>query len=224
MMVHNQLSGYVHEVPDQLMGPALGEVVYDGLGNPVGWNPFDTISQAVQGAGNLVGNVVRGAGNAVGNIAQGAGNIIGSAVQAPFNLIGSGINAAGQAVNAAGQAIGGLLPGLPGLPGLPMPPGLPIPPGMPFPPSGFPYPAQGGSMYPPRWPPYGGPFHHPLGWIRPSSNLPYTGLGPQRMYMRCAVWPGPKGLVPGPGMMPPGMQPGMPGAGGGHRHHRRRRR
>ena len=77
-------------------------------------------------------------------------------------------------------------------------------------------------MYPP-YPPFG--MHYrpwPTGWQR--ANLPYTGLGPNRMYMRCAVWPGPKGLVPGPGMLPPGTQPGMPGAGGGRRHHRRHRR
>jgi hypothetical protein len=34
----------------------------------------------------------------------------------------------------------------------------------------------------------------PRGWRRPP--LPYTGLGPRRLYMRCAVWPGPKGMVP----------------------------
>jgi hypothetical protein len=37
-------------------------------------------------------------------------------------------------------------------------------------------------------------FPWPLGWRRPE--LPYTGLGPRRMYMRCAMWPGPAGLVP----------------------------
>lgn len=37
-------------------------------------------------------------------------------------------------------------------------------------------------------------FPWPLGWRRPE--LPYTGLGPQRMYLRCAMWPGPAGLVP----------------------------
>src|SRR3979490_1433633 len=26
----------------------------------------------------------------------------------------------------------------------------------------------------------------PAGWMRPP--LPYTGLGPRRLYMRCAVW------------------------------------
>ena len=75
----------------------------------------------------------------------------------------------------------------------------------------------------------------PQGWIR--SSLPYTGFGSQRMYMRCAVWPGPAGLTPGQGMLPqpgmpgypgvpgmPGMPPGMPGMMGGGRRRRRRRR
>jgi hypothetical protein len=72
----------------------------------------------------------------------------------------------------------------------------------------------------------------PAGWQR--APLPYTGLGPRRLYMRCAVWPGPQGLVPGyAANMPPGALPGMPGfpgapgmpvPGGGGRRHRRRRR
>jgi len=71
----------------------------------------------------------------------------------------------------------------------------------------------------------------PAGWVRPP--LPYTGLVPRRLYMRCAVWPGPKGLVPQqaltmqpqppllPGALPP---PGGPTFVPGHRarrHHRR---
>ncbi len=209
MMVQDQYSGYVHEVPDQLAGYGLGEVVYDGFGNAVGWNPFSAISDAVTGAGNLV----RGA---VGNLAQGAGNIVGQAAQAPFNMMGQGINAIGQGVNAAGQVIGNLLPGMPGF--------------APSFPGGAPLPASpGGTMYPqfPYRPPmFGGPRPWPLGWQRPP--LPYTGLGPQRMYMRCAVWPGPQGLVPGHAAnMPPGVFPGMPGmpmpGGGGRRRHHRRR-
>ncbi|HTP98180.1 MAG TPA: hypothetical protein VMN56_02560 [Casimicrobiaceae bacterium] len=216
MMVHDQYSGYVHEVPDHLMGTGLGEVVYDGFGNAVGWNPFSAISDAVTGAGNLV----RGA---VGSLAQGAGNIIGQAAQAPFNLVGQGVNAIGQGVNAAGQVIGSLVPGITGLPGMP---GF-VPP---LPPSPF-TPPGGSSMYPPY--PYRPPFlgarpPWPTGWQH--AHLPYTGLGPNRMYMRCAVWPGPKGLVPGyAANMPPGAIPGMPGfpglpgpGGGRHRRHHRR--
>jgi hypothetical protein len=182
MMVHDQLSGYVHEVPDAQMGPALGEVVYDGLGNPVGWNPFSAIRNVVRGAGNLVRNVVGGAANAAA---------------LPFNMLGTGIN-------TAGRLIGGLLPGRPGY----TPPGMPAP-----------YPTPGGTMYPYQ-PPYGMP-RPPAGWSRPS--LPYTGLGPRRMYMRCAVWPGPQGLVPNHAAnMPPGFPGAMAGRFGGRRRRRRR--
>jgi hypothetical protein len=179
MMVHDQLSGYVHEVPDTLMGPALGEVVYDGLGNPVGWNPFSAITDVVRGAGNVIKNVVGGAANAL-----------------PLNMI-----------PGVGTAIRHLLPG--GIPGLTPPPA-----GMPAP-----YPAPG-AMYPYQ-PPYGtGPV--PAGWQR--SNLPYTGLGPRRMYMRCAVWPGPQGLVPTHAAnMPPGFPGATPGAYGVRRRRRHRR-
>src|SRR5262249_8903269 len=55
-----------------------------------------------------------------------------------------------------------------------------------------------------------------LGWLRPS--LPSTGLGPTRLYMRCAVWPGPQGLVPA-------VAAQTPAAGGmGRRRWRPRRR
>ena len=82
---------------------------------------------------------------------------------------------------------------------------------------------------------------YPVGWVSPV--LPYTGMQPRRLYMRCSVWPHRAGLVPqfanqmqpgmpgmpgGPGMpgMPgmPGGPPGMPGAGGGRRRRRGRRR
>ena len=39
MIVQDQYSGYLHEVPDQLMGYdgyGRGRVIYDGFGNPVG--------------------------------------------------------------------------------------------------------------------------------------------------------------------------------------------
>ena len=76
---------------------------------------------------------------------------------------------------------------------------------------------------------------YPVGWVSPV--LPYTGMQPRRLYMRCSVWPHRAGLVPQfanqmqPGMpgMPgvPGM-PGMPGGpampGGGRRRRRGRRR
>ena len=179
MLVHDQYSGYIHEVPDQLYG--LGEV-YDG-----------PIVSRIPGVGNLVGGALQN----VGRLTQGAGNVIGQAAQLPFNVAGQGISATGQA-----------LANLPGMPGF-----APPLPAAPFMPGGMPRP----------W---------PLGWIRPS--LPYTGLGPRRLYMRCAVWPGPQGLVPANAAnMSPGTGiPGFPVATampilaspfrGGRRRHRRR--
>lgn len=91
------------------------------------------------------------------------------------------------------------------------PPGLPNLPGLP----GFP----GAGMTPFRR------FPQPVGWVTPA--LPFTGRAPRRLYMRCAVWPGPAGLVPAAAMPgAPGM-PGLPGQvppGGFTRRRRFRRR
>lgn len=161
MLMQDQFSGYVHEVPQY----ALGEVVYDGLGNPVGFSPFDLIKRVVSAPFNLVRGAVQGIGNLVR---------------------------------------GGPQPPVPFQPPIPAPGGAPMYPQYPYRPMSF------------------GRRPWPLGWNR--SSLPYTGLGPKRLYMRCAVWPGPAGLVPanvGPGGA---MIPGFPGAGGGRRRRRRRRR
>jgi len=63
------------------------------------------------------------------------------------------------------------------------------------------------------------PWPQEWGWRR--APLPYTGLGPQRMYMRCAVWPGPKGLVPRHALT---MAPASPAAAASAGRRRRRRR
>jgi hypothetical protein len=104
--------------------------------------------------------------------------------------------------------------------GLPVPGGFPTPGGFPAP-GGFPMPGV------------------PPGWIQPP--IPYTGMQPRRLYMRCSTWRGVPGLVPAsaasavPGMpgipgMPgqPGFPPAMPGipamAGRGRRRRSRGRR
>lgn len=69
----------------------------------------------------------------------------------------------------------------------------------------------------------------PTGWVRPP--LPYTGLGPRRLYMRCAVWPGPRGLVPVSAAQTPAVPAAAAAAAGtaaamqamGRRRRRRRR-
>jgi hypothetical protein len=171
MMVQDQYSGYVHEVPDQYGGYGLGEPVYDGLGNPVGF---------IGPLRNIVSNI---------------------------------------------PIVGGLVNRL--LPGTSPPPYAPpayTPPAYTPPPAVSPSALLQRALLPGIRRPW------PLGWNRPQ--LPYTGLGPRRLYMRCAVWPGPRGLVPAhAASMPPGAWPGQPGApgmpvpyGGGRRRRRGRRR
>jgi hypothetical protein len=162
MLMQDQFSGYVHEVPAPQY--PLGEVVYDGLGNPVGFSPFNLIKRVVSAPFNLVRGAVRG----IGNLFRGG-------ARPPFPV-----------------------------PPMSAPGGMPMYPRPPYRPIGF-----GRSPW-------------PLGWNR--SSLPYTGLGPRRLYMRCAVWPGPAGLVPA--NVPPGAAqiPGFPGAAGPAAGRRRRRR
>jgi hypothetical protein len=93
-----------------------------------------------------------------------------------------------------------------------------IPSFLPQPPFGLP------QLFRPGFPP-GFPFpgQIPPGWVRPP--VPYTGIQPRRLYLRCSTWRGDPGYVPGvaanaipgypgmPGMYPPGF-PGMPGMPG----------
>lgn len=176
MMVQDQYSGYFHEMPDQYGDYGVGEVAYDGLGNPVGFiGPLRDIVRNIPIVGGLVNRFLPGAS---------------SQPQAPTPFM--------PPLPFPGPMIGPQIPGLVG---------------------------QALSMFGPRTP-------LPLGWNRPQ--LPYTGLGPRRLYMRCAVWPGPRGLVPAHAAnMPPGTLPGQPGVpgfpapmapyGGGRRRRRGRR-
>jgi hypothetical protein len=89
-------------------------------------------------------------------------------------------------------------PSIPGLTQVPSPAPLPLPPQLI--PGQFPFPLR------PR--PYcRAP--QPVGWITPA--LPFTGKRPRRLYLRCSVWPGPKGLVPEIATQPvaPTAAPGM---------------
>jgi hypothetical protein len=62
MLAQDPNTGYLHEIPDtQVEG--YGRVLYDGLGNPVGWNPFDIIKSVVSNipvVGGLVSNLLPG--------------------------------------------------------------------------------------------------------------------------------------------------------------------
>jgi hypothetical protein len=159
----------------------MGEVAYDGLGNPVGFfNPFKAIGQAVRGISRATGLPVPG-------------------LALPF--------AAGLLQRLAGQrrAIQQLQMA-----------GRPVPPALMQSFQNISTQLQWARMPGQRW---------PLGWRRPP--LPYTGLGPRRLYMRCAVWPGPKGLVPAHAAQMPAaaiQQMAAQRAAGMSRHRRRRRR
>lgn len=168
--------------------------------------------------------VYDGLGNPVGGIFDDIVNTVKNVVTAPVQaatslmnpggIIGAALNPIGAATNILGRVIPGMAPGQPApaavaAPAMPMMPGMPGMPGAPY------------------YPHFRHPF--PSGWQH--TPLPYTGLGPKRLYMRCAVWPGPAGLVPSyAANMSPAQQqalmPGMPGTpgpggwGGGRRHHR----
>lgn len=181
MLVQDQMTGYISEVPDHLYGyegyygeypDQVGEsqMLYDGLGNPVGL--FPAIAALAAKALPIAASI--------------AGKIPG-----------------------VGKIFGGGRPRLP-------PGRSPLPLPVPIPRQGMP-----------------GPFPPPMprGWIR--APLPYTGLGPRRLYMRCAVWPGPRGLVPAsaatatPGTPPPAAATAaaaMVAAAAGRRRRGRRRR
>ena len=172
MIVQDTQTGALHQVPDHFQDMAITATrrVYDGYGNPVGQlaGIFDVIGKALKS----VVSAIPGVGPAVSAI---------SAIP--------GIEAAVSAIPGIGPMVSNLLPGgamgppappTP-LPGFPTPQGFPMGSGVPLP-AGFP----GLPSFRPPW---------PAGWVRPP--LPYTGLGPRRLYMRCAVWPGPRGLVPG---------------------------
>ena len=182
MLVQDTLTGNLHEVPDHLSGyadyGAGDQVLYDGLGNPVG-----RLSGIFDDIGRAVGSVVSAIPRAVSSIPQALSQLPGGgplgllaplAAAGPLGLLGKVLGGAtppaAAPVQAPTPAFGN--PQIPGWPGL-----------FNRPPFGLPA---------PYW---RRPAPFPAGWVRPQ--LPYTGLGPQRLYMRCAVWPGPKGLVPG---------------------------
>lgn len=242
MMVQDSLTGYVHEVPELSEAPA-----YDGFGNPLG---FLGRRRRRGGGGGTpapaaepgMGPILAPEGDEMGEVAyDGLGNPVG--FLNPFKAIGSAVRNVGRIVASPFRILqgkapfpGGLLPFAAGglLPGLlariagirrniqqHQASGRPVPPSL--------FQALNNLMAQQRrvaafrrpW---------PMGWRRPS--LPYTGLGPRRLYMRCAVWPGPRALVPAhAAAMPTQMQQiaqqaAMRAAGmmGGRRRGRGRRR
>src|SRR5262245_24795390 len=169
---------------EQMPGEEVGEIAYDGLGNPVGWNPFTAVRRAVRG---VVANPLRALGVAA----------------LPFTAAGL-LPLLAQRLAAQRRTIQRY-----------QMTGRPVPPSLMQSFQNISAQLQRARMSAHRrW---------PLGWIRPQ--LPYTGLGPRRLYLRCAVWPGPRGLVPRYAAQLPAAAPQIaPSGAAAISHHRRRRR
>ncbi len=196
------LYGYYGQDPDPygmgygLGGPGLSEeVVYDGFGNPVG------IASLIAPIASAASRLIPQAARAILPAATGA---IRGALTSPAQIASQLARTAAPFARAIAS---GLTPPVPGVPG----PGMPGVPGVP--PHLWPaLRAQMARARALRW------RRPPPGWIRPP--VPYTGLRPSRLYMRCLSWPGPGGLVPASAAQ---AMPGAPGSGRS-RYRRRRRR
>jgi hypothetical protein len=195
MIVRDTQTGALHEVPESQLYE-VGEMNYDGFGNPVGFNPFSAI-------GNLVSAPFQAVRNIVSPLAQAAGGIFQPGAQAAGNVAASFLNPIAQAMQPGGMP--GMPPGMPG-----MPPGSPYP--------GSPY--YGGG-YPRPFSPFGRPM--PPGWVRPMS--PVAGANRLYLRCSSWPGPAGLAPGPGmPVGVQPGM-PGMPGVPAmAPRRYRRRRR
>ncbi len=169
MLYEDPVTGALHEIPDSQVGwgyaedpYAMGEVVYDGLGNPVGFSfrkAFGTlVKKAVPFATSMLGPYGQIINRALPMVRSALGPIAQRAAQAARQQ-------ALQQLSGYGEA-----------------PPVPVP--VPVAPVAVAPPPPGAAMAP----------RPGARWMRPP--VPYTGLRGRRLYLRCAAWPGPKGLVP----------------------------
>ncbi len=210
MLAQDPVTGQLYEVPDsQLYGTGYAEaptMMYDGLGNPVGWAFLAPLAAKL-------------AAKALPVVAKYAAPLAQRFLPAIRRAAG------GIAPQIAQQAVPAAWGGRPLVAQAFAPPGGPVPyMPAPMPPAPMPssieeeygqygeYPPPGPMQMPPPAPmalpvqPMPGQFPlpvrprpycrapQPVGWITPA--LPFTGMRPRRLYLRCSVWPGPKGLVP----------------------------
>jgi hypothetical protein len=220
MLAQDTHTGALYEVPEHLGSP-YGEPHYDGLGFPILGNLVKSVVGKLPGIGNLVGGLFGGGGGGASPVPQIPGL---SNIMSMFGGGGGGLPGLSNIMSMFGGGGGGMQ----GLSGYGDVGGF----GFPFLPGLFPR-LFGGQPSPPR-PAFPFPFFRPPGWI--PRPVPYTGIPPRRMYMRCAVWPYRPGLVPAwaaqmqpgvPGALPgqvPGALPGAAAPGGRHRRGRFRHR
>jgi hypothetical protein len=192
MLVQDTLTGAVHEVsegqlydasyaesPEQM---AEGQVLYDGLGNPVGFSLLKKAFRAasrlaplasllpVPGAGLISQVAQRALPGVIRQLAPAARRLQRALPPGMVQQFAPVAQAFQQATRSAPPAE--TVQGYYGeaVPAQPMPPPA--------------LPAQPMPVQPVR----------PPGWIQRPS--PYHGMKGRRVYLRCLLWPGPKGLVP----------------------------
>ena len=225
MLYQDTLTGMLHEVPDSQVGGygeepygvGEGQMVYDGLGNPLGFSfrrAFSKLAaKAVPFASAIPGPW--------GAIASRALPLVSRAMAPPRPSSPSMQFMPPQMEPEPAGAEIGEMPMVYSRPGTyPMQMRPPVPPRW-VPPT----PAHWSRATPARWSPQQSVAMRPpipAGWRRPQ--VPYTGVQPRRVYMRCAVWRGPTGLVPiNPGQ-PPVAPAAVPAAPMGSRRYRSRAR
>lgn len=191
MLYQDTLTGMLHEVPDsQVSGWGLaedpygvgeGQVVYDGLGNPLGWGFIKRlVKKAAPFAMSALGPYGQIIKTALPVVSRALAPTVQAMRQQAMQQLASGQPAPQQVQpQLAGIAVG--------LPRQGMYSRMPMSP-VPFRPPMSAVPFRPGMSPVPMRPPW------PAGWRRPQG----PNMGPQarRLYMRCSAWRGPGGLVP----------------------------
>jgi hypothetical protein len=216
MLVQDTLTGYVHEVPDGQFSEsefaeypdqiAEAQMVYDGLGNPVGFlKSLKRFARKLAPVVSQLAPFVPIPGAAVlAKAAQGAlpGLVrrFAPTAQRLVRAVPSGVVQQFAPIAQAFQQ--------------PVAPTVPAPV---TPSPGEAAPVQGVEGYYGEAAPVvqavpGQPVRPmPPGWIRRPS--PYQGKQGRRVYLRCVAWPGPRGLVPANAAQAPWVAPApSPGA------------
>lgn len=191
MLYQDTLTGMLHEVPDSQVngwglaedpyGVGEGQVVYDGLGNPLGWGFLKKlVKKAAPFATSMLGPY--------GQIIKHALPVVRRALAPTAQAMRQqALQQLAQTQPVPQQAQPQLAGVAVGLPRQGMYSRMPMSP-VPFRPPMSAVPFRPGMSPVPMRPPW------PAGWRRPQG----PNMGPQsrRLYMRCSVWRGPGGLVP----------------------------
>ena len=175
MLYEDPVTGALHEIPESQVGWGLaedpygmGEVVYDGLGNPVGFSFRKAFGRLVKKAAPFATSML----GPYGQIINRALPLVRQALRPVAQQTAQAIRQqALQQMNGFGEAAPAPMPAAPV--------------------AVAPPPVAAAAPMGPMRPMPGRP---PARWVRPG--VPYTGLRGRRLYLRCAAWPGPKGLVP----------------------------